>query len=42
MEGEKMKATRLPEKPDAKSPAGAEIFYLMDGGRRTVGRKDSQ
>lgn len=26
-----MKTTRLPEKPDAKSPAGAEICFLMDG-----------
>ena len=28
-----MKTTRLPEKPDAKSPAGAEICFLMDGER---------
>lgn len=27
-----MKTTRLPEKPDAKSPAGADIRFLMDGG----------
>jgi len=26
-----MKTTMLPEEPDAKSPAGAEIRYLMDG-----------
>ena len=26
-----MKTTMLPEKPDAKSPAGADICYLMDG-----------
>ena len=26
-----MKTTRLPERPDAKSPAGADIRYLMDG-----------
>lgn len=26
-----MKTTMLPEKPDAKSPAGADIRYLMDG-----------
>ena len=26
-----MKTTRLPAHPDAKSPAGAEIRYLMDG-----------
>lgn len=26
-----MKTTFLPEKPDARSPAGAEIRYLMDG-----------
>ena len=26
-----MKTTRLPEQPDAKSPAGADIRYLMDG-----------
>lgn len=26
-----MKTTKLPEKPDAKSPAGADIRYLMDG-----------
>jgi mannose-6-phosphate isomerase-like protein (cupin superfamily) len=26
-----MKTTRLPGKPDAKSPAGAEICFLMDG-----------
>ncbi len=26
-----MKTTRLPEEPDAKSPAGAKICYLMDG-----------
>jgi mannose-6-phosphate isomerase-like protein (cupin superfamily) len=26
-----MKTTVLPEKPDAKSPAGADIRFLMDG-----------
>jgi mannose-6-phosphate isomerase-like protein (cupin superfamily) len=26
-----MKATTLPKRPDAKSPAGADIRYLMDG-----------
>jgi hypothetical protein len=26
-----MKTTMLPEDPDAKSPAGAEIRFLMDG-----------
>jgi len=26
-----MKETTLPEQPDAKSPAGADIRYLMDG-----------
>ena len=26
-----MKTTTLPERPDAKSPAGAEIRFLMDG-----------
>ncbi|MGD2079111.1 MAG: cupin domain-containing protein [Chloroflexota bacterium] len=26
-----MKTTILPEEPDAKSPAGADIRYLMDG-----------
>jgi mannose-6-phosphate isomerase-like protein (cupin superfamily) len=26
-----MKTTLVPEKPDAKSPAGADIRYLMDG-----------
>jgi mannose-6-phosphate isomerase-like protein (cupin superfamily) len=26
-----MKTTRLPEKPDAKSPAGADIRFMMDG-----------
>jgi mannose-6-phosphate isomerase-like protein (cupin superfamily) len=26
-----MKATTLPELPDAKSPAGADIRFLMDG-----------
>jgi len=26
-----MKTTTLPEHPDAKSPAGAEIRYIMDG-----------
>jgi mannose-6-phosphate isomerase-like protein (cupin superfamily) len=26
-----MKTTTLPEKPDAKSPAGADIRYLMSG-----------
>ena len=26
-----MKTTLLPERPDAKSPAGADIRYLMDG-----------
>jgi mannose-6-phosphate isomerase-like protein (cupin superfamily) len=31
MQGEKMKTTKLPETPDARSPAGAEIRYLMDG-----------
>jgi mannose-6-phosphate isomerase-like protein (cupin superfamily) len=29
--GGRMKSTMLPEKPDARSPAGAEIRYLMDG-----------
>jgi mannose-6-phosphate isomerase-like protein (cupin superfamily) len=28
-----MKVTVLPEKPDAKSPAGADICFLMDGER---------
>jgi mannose-6-phosphate isomerase-like protein (cupin superfamily) len=28
---EKMKITLLPEKPDAKSPAGADIRFIMDG-----------
>jgi mannose-6-phosphate isomerase-like protein (cupin superfamily) len=28
-----MKTTPLPERPDAKSPAGAEIRYLVDGER---------
>lgn len=26
-----MKTTRLPDNPDAKSPAGADIRFLMDG-----------
>ena len=26
-----MKTTRLPKKPEAKSPAGADIRFLMDG-----------
>ena len=26
-----MKSTMLPERPDAKSPAGADIRFLMDG-----------
>jgi hypothetical protein len=26
-----MKTTRLPEQPDEKSPAGADIRFLMDG-----------
>jgi hypothetical protein len=26
-----MKATTLPELPDAKSPAGADIRFIMDG-----------
>jgi len=26
-----MKTTQIPEKPDGRSPAGAEIRYLMDG-----------
>jgi mannose-6-phosphate isomerase-like protein (cupin superfamily) len=26
-----MKTTRLPDKPDAKSPAGADIRFIMDG-----------
>ena len=26
-----MKTTNLPQKPDAQSPAGADIRYLMDG-----------
>ena len=26
-----MKATTLPEQPDAKSPAGADIRFIMDG-----------
>ncbi len=26
-----MKETRLPENPDAKSPAGADIRFIMDG-----------
>jgi mannose-6-phosphate isomerase-like protein (cupin superfamily) len=29
--GGEMKTTVLPEKPDAKSPAGADIRFLMDG-----------
>jgi mannose-6-phosphate isomerase-like protein (cupin superfamily) len=28
-----MKTTRLPESPDAKSPAGADIRFIMDGRR---------
>ena len=28
-----MKTTIIPERPDAKSPAGADIRYLMDGDR---------
>jgi mannose-6-phosphate isomerase-like protein (cupin superfamily) len=28
-----MKTTRLPEHPDAQSPAGADIRFLMDGDR---------
>ena len=28
-----MKTTMLPQQPDAKSPAGADIRYLMDGER---------
>lgn len=28
-----MKTTHLPEHPDAKSPAGADICFLMDGER---------
>jgi mannose-6-phosphate isomerase-like protein (cupin superfamily) len=28
-----MKTTMLPEQPDAKSPAGADIRFLMDGER---------
>ena len=27
----KMKTIRLPDKPDAKSPAGADIRFIMDG-----------
>ena len=27
----KIKTTKLPDQPDAKSPAGADIRYLMDG-----------
>ena len=30
-QGEEMKTTRLPETPDARSPAGAAICFLMDG-----------
>ncbi len=26
-----MKTTTLPEQPDAKSPAGADIRFIMDG-----------
>ena len=29
-EGKIMKTTLLPENPDAKSPAGADIRFLMD------------
>ena len=28
-----MKTTMIPERPDAKSPAGADIRFLMDGDR---------
>jgi mannose-6-phosphate isomerase-like protein (cupin superfamily) len=31
--GGNMKTTMLPQQPDAKSPAGADIRYLMDGER---------
>ena len=31
-----MKTTTLPERPDAKSPAGADIRYLMDGKTGTM------
>jgi mannose-6-phosphate isomerase-like protein (cupin superfamily) len=31
MRRESMKTTMLPEEPSAKSPAGADIRYLMDG-----------
>ena len=31
MKGMNMKTTTFPEHPDAKSPAGADIRYLMDG-----------
>ena len=31
-----MRTTLLPEKPDAKSPAGADIRYLMDGRTGTM------
>jgi mannose-6-phosphate isomerase-like protein (cupin superfamily) len=30
-EAKKMKTALLPEQPDAKSPAGADIRFLMDG-----------
>jgi mannose-6-phosphate isomerase-like protein (cupin superfamily) len=33
IQGENMKTTMLPEYPDAKSPAGADIRFLMDGER---------
>jgi hypothetical protein len=31
LSGENMKTTMLPEYPDAKSPAGADIRFMMDG-----------
>ena len=31
IQGENMKTTMLPEHPDAKSPAGADIRFIMDG-----------
>jgi len=31
LEEDSMKTTTLPEQPDAKSPAGADIRFLMDG-----------
>ena len=31
-----MKTTALPEKPDAKSPAAADIRYIIDGTTRDM------